>query len=310
MHWFRFPHKAAHDPRLLRLPPDMRWCWVMILTTASESPRRGWLLLEGEVPATVDDLAYLAGVKPRIMEQAIGLLVQYRLLESVDGLLHVAGWEETQFESDSSAKRTRKWRTAHDQDVTSPERHDDRHKDRHGDGPETETDSETETETDTETETPPGTGRGNRGAGTPAEAPVVSLTPVSSSPRKSAPRRARQEVEYPPWFEAIWAACPRQVEKERTLAVCQARLKDGHTAEELLAAIVNYGRQCQADGTEECYIKHPATFFGPQRPFVDWRDRHGDCAQRPAGQISRRAARGGSYPLAPGNWEGCAGGVE
>lgn len=112
MQWYRFSHAAAHDPRLRRLTPEMRWCWVMILTTASESPRRGWLLLPGEVPATADDLAYIADVKPRVMDEAISLLLQYRLLESVDDLLHVVGWEETQFESNSSTERSRKCRQA------------------------------------------------------------------------------------------------------------------------------------------------------------------------------------------------------
>jgi len=297
----------------------MRWCWVMVLIMASESPRRGWLLLEEELPISAVELAHLADVKVDEMEKALDLLLQNRMLQSVDGLLHVTGWEECQYESDSSTERSRKCRTkaATSSAIDTPQDSNEsaaemkHHSSVAATPSDTDTDSDSETETETDTETPAGTGGDNRGAGTKAEAQVVTLSLVSSSSsRKSISRRAMQEVTYPPWFEEIWGACPRKVEKERAFAVCQSRLKEGHAPEEMLTAIVNYGRQCKAEGTEECYIKHPASFFGPQRPFLEWRDHHGECAKRTVGQISRRAARGGSFPVPITDWSLRTGGVE
>jgi len=182
MHWFRFYHKWAHDLRLRRLPPAMRWCWVMVLIMASESPYRGWLLLAKDVPVSAEDLAYLAGIPPKDVKAALASFLELRLLESIDGILHVIGWEESQYESDSSTERSRKCRqkakaaTLHETFAVTDMQPQATSRQRCGNGPDTETDSETETETDTITSTC--TGGCIPDAGTKAEAPVVSVFPV------------------------------------------------------------------------------------------------------------------------------------
>lgn len=184
MQWFRFPHKSAHDLRLRRLPPAMRWCWVMVLTAASESPQRGWLLLTKDIPLTIEDLADIAGVQPGLMAQALALLLEYQLLESIDGVLHVTNWEETQFDSDSSTERSRKCRQKAKVATlpatlaaTEMQRCSATDMQRCSNGPDTDTDSETDTETDTET--PTSTDVRVTDAATPTAAPGVSLPLVS-----------------------------------------------------------------------------------------------------------------------------------
>ncbi len=57
--WFRFYHEAMFDWKLRRLPPWARWLWVTVLTMASMSSRRGYIL-----NATERDFADTAGFVP------------------------------------------------------------------------------------------------------------------------------------------------------------------------------------------------------------------------------------------------------
>ena len=77
---------------------------------------------------------------------------------------------------------------------------------------------------------------------------------------------------YPADFEACWAIYPRQIEKQAAFKAWRARLKEGYTAKLLLACSGNYAESCRLNGTEPGYVKHPKTFFGPTRPFLDYRD--------------------------------------
>lgn len=54
--WFRVYHEAVFDRKLRRLPPWARWLWVTVLTMASMSSRRGYIL-----NATERDFADTAG---------------------------------------------------------------------------------------------------------------------------------------------------------------------------------------------------------------------------------------------------------
>jgi hypothetical protein len=40
----------------------------------------------------------------------------------------------------------------------------------------------------------------------------------------------------------------------------------------LLAAVHAYAAACTADGRESRFIKHPATFLGPNKPYEDFID--------------------------------------
>ena len=92
----------------------------------------------------------------------------------------------------------------------------------------------------------------------------------------------RDKNKYNVCFESVWKAYPRKKEKAAAYKAYSARLKDGYSEEELLKAAEAYAKECREKHTEERYIKHGKTFFGPSTPFIDYLD----------GQQSARTAPG------------------
>lgn len=70
-------------------------------------------------------------------------------------------------------------------------------------------------------------------------------------------------------FDETWQAYPRKKEKAAAYKAYKARLKD-YSEEELDLAAKRYAEECRILGTEERYIKHGATFYGPALPFADY----------------------------------------
>ena len=75
-------------------------------------------------------------------------------------------------------------------------------------------------------------------------------------------------VSYSDEFEEFWSAYPRRVDKGAAFKAWQARLKEGHKPEDMIAAAKNYARAMEH--TEMKFRKHPTTFLGPARPFLEW----------------------------------------
>lgn len=75
---------------------------------------------------------------------------------------------------------------------------------------------------------------------------------------------------YTPDFEELWQEYPRKVDKAQAYKKYKARLEDGYSHEQLLAAVRNYAAQCRRDRTEDKYIKHGKTFLGESTPFLDY----------------------------------------
>ena len=97
---------------------------------------------------------------------------------------------------------------------------------------------------------------------------VTVTDTVSSSKHKSNPVKST-ESQYSDAFEQTWQIYPRKKEKAAAYKAYKARLKD-YTEPELDLAARRYAEECHILGTEERYIKHAATFFGPSLPFVDY----------------------------------------
>ena len=111
-----------------------------------------------------------------------------------------------------------------------------------------------------------------------------SLNKTKKSLSPSAPVSARKKPtaeKDPPGFEGFWKVYPRQKEKKAALAKWKATIKKGASEAELLAAAEAYAGECRAKGTEERYIKHPATFLGPSEPWRDWTQRKDSKPQTP-----------------------------
>jgi len=99
--------------------------------------------------------------------------------------------------------------------------------------------------------------------------------------------RTQEPFSYPGDFEAFWSAYPRCIEKRKAFRAWQARLREGTAPETLISCARNYAEYVLLKDTAECYIKHPATFLGPDRPFEDWREKRTDNATIP--KLSRTA---------------------
>ena len=74
---------------------------------------------------------------------------------------------------------------------------------------------------------------------------------------------------YTPEFEEIWSHYPRKKEKAAAYKAYKARRKS-YSDQELDLAVERYAQECRILGTEEKFIKHGATFFGPSLPFTDY----------------------------------------
>lgn len=131
--WFRFYCEALTDRKLRRLTPAQRWLWVAVLATARQSPDPGVLLIAEGIPATVGDLAEMAGVKPAEAREGVTRMVELGLIEGDPW--SVTKWKQRQFESDTSTPRTRKHRAGNDERTPM---------ERSGIGPEAEPETETE----------------------------------------------------------------------------------------------------------------------------------------------------------------------
>ena len=91
---------------------------------------------------------------------------------------------------------------------------------------------------------------------------------------------------YPADFEIFWANYPRKVDKQTAFKVWNTRIKDKHTADEMINAAKVYTVYCKQNGTITKYMKHAATFLGPDKPFLEFTKGGppGGQAQNPAGQ--------------------------
>jgi len=76
--------------------------------------------------------------------------------------------------------------------------------------------------------------------------------------------------EYTTDFESFWQHYPRRKEKTAAFRVWKARLKEGHTAKEMIMAARNYALECKQKRVPVEYIKHAKTFLGPAKPFLEY----------------------------------------
>ena len=96
-------------------------------------------------------------------------------------------------------------------------------------------------------------------------------TDGAKKPRRvSSPSAPNDE---PGGFAECWAAYPKrhgQNNRSQALKAYQARIKAGVSHADILAGVKRYAVYCQSEGiTATKYVKHAATFFGPDHHFAD-----------------------------------------
>ena len=138
----------------------------------------------------------------------------------------------------------------------------------------------------------PGSGHQQAGEGmamgeTPQEEPAAPTAGI-----------AVVRMGYPPEFERCWDVYPRQIEKQAAYKAWKSRVREGYAPEVLFSCTSNYAHSCRANGTAPAYIKHGKTFYGPNRPFLDYRD--GPVIEQRKGNGNGRSADHDNEPM---DWE-------
>jgi len=84
--------------------------------------------------------------------------------------------------------------------------------------------------------------------------------------KKDAKKRMCVESEK---FDIFWKEYPRCINKSAAMKAWSARInaKDSDP-DQMIAAAQIYAVEC--NGTEDKFIKHPSTFLGPDKPFLDY----------------------------------------
>lgn len=80
----------------------------------------------------------------------------------------------------------------------------------------------------------------------------------------------KTDSEYSEAFEEAWKIYPRRVAKKQAWKAWSATLKRKFTTEQLIEGARNYAEECKRLKREEQYIKHAATFWGPNEHFMDY----------------------------------------
>lgn len=97
---------------------------------------------------------------------------------------------------------------------------------------------------------------------------VMDAETPTKTPQSKVNKRKEKESIYSLEFEQFWMAYPRKVEKARAWRAWQTRTREGAEPADVMKACENYAKHMA--GGDPKFIKHPATFLGPDKPFEDW----------------------------------------
>ena len=108
MKWFRAYSEMFSDTKIRRLPVSHRWCWMAMLSIASQSKPRGVCMIADKTPATIEDIADYANIPVDECAAAIAVFVQREMVREDDGFYVICNWGKRQFASDDVTARTSK----------------------------------------------------------------------------------------------------------------------------------------------------------------------------------------------------------
>ncbi len=121
--WFRLYSEIKQDRKLRRCTGEERWCWIVIMCIASESPERGYLYITDGVPCNFEDIADEAALPVEVVEAAIFKFSGMNMMHQEDGVWVVSKFLDRQYDKPSdrpenTSKRKQKSRDSH-ADVTT-----------------------------------------------------------------------------------------------------------------------------------------------------------------------------------------------
>ena len=100
MKWFRFYSEALEDPKIQRLPVEIRWRWAELLCLANRGTPRGTL-------PSIDDIAFALRLTSKRVEDILEKLTAQGLIDDDGAVLSPHNWNIRQPESDDAAERVR-----------------------------------------------------------------------------------------------------------------------------------------------------------------------------------------------------------
>ena len=105
----------------------------------------------------------------------------------------------------------------------------------------------------------------------PLLTPLVEPSPAVTEP--AATSMPEPTANCPEEFEALWRQYPHRNgsnPKSQALKAWNARLKEGHSANEMLEGVKRYAAWCAAtDKLNTEYVKQASTFLGAQKGFTE-----------------------------------------
>lgn len=84
-------------------------------------------------------------------------------------------------------------------------------------------------------------------------------------------------------FNEFWEAYPRKDDKGQAYTQYKARLRNGYSPEEMIAAAKAYADYCRRTNREKEFTKQAKTFIGAQTPFIEYIPKKEE-PKRPAGE--------------------------
>lgn len=97
---------------------------------------------------------------------------------------------------------------------------------------------------------------------------------------------------YSPEFEQAWSLYPRKVEKLKAYKAWKATLKRKAETTDMILAAKHYRADCDSEQREQKYMKHGATFYGPDEPWRDYVKPTGDYRSQRANVDTDRSGGG------------------
>jgi len=103
----------------------------------------------------------------------------------------------------------------------------------------------------------------------PAEIPSLGVPESMPAPHGAAKPKPNG---YTPDFEHFWSIYPRRIEKQPAFQAWRRNLKIGTEPGEMIQAARHFAEYVEAEGTEDRFVPHPATWLGPQGKWRGYRD--------------------------------------
>lgn len=91
-----FDNRKIKSIRLLSEGNNIVLIWIMLLTIAGRCNADGNVFVTEDIPYTTKVLANELGFKEKIIKNALDTLVQFDMIQMVDGYIHIIGWSEHQ----------------------------------------------------------------------------------------------------------------------------------------------------------------------------------------------------------------------